>query len=79
LEYGKFNFGSLYCASGSFEHNICSSNDIVSTANFIQRQIGCIIMNSKLRANRVSGGRQRVLAIQHTVRLGLLLAVEIED
>jgi hypothetical protein len=66
------------CASWSFEHNITSSNDIVSTAYFIQRQIGCIIMNSKLRPSRTGGGRHRVLALQRTLRLGLVLAVEIE-
>ena len=67
------------CATWSFEHKIRSSNDIVSTAYFIQRQIGCFIMNSKLTASRVGGGRHRVLAVQRTLRLELVLAVEIED
>ena len=36
-------------------------------------------MNSKLTASRVGGGRHRVLAVQRTLRLELVLAVEIED
>jgi len=51
----------------------------VSTAYFIQRQIGCIIVNSKLTASRGGGGRHRALALQPTLRLGLVLRVHIED
>jgi hypothetical protein len=36
-------------------------------------------MNSKLTANRGGGGMHRVLAVQLTLRLELMLAVQIED